>query len=378
MNGRPRWDRCVSHRGGAAEGFFREYFSLSDRAPLLIAGAGFDPRASDLAQLLADAADGRVSACFLREQRPAPDEDLLTLANENESRMRECIPNARVEHFDIFEVDDAPVGGRRAVALLNKILSLDGVTDIVLDCSALSVGVFYPLAKYCYKRVCSSKQTINLHLVVLDNPRTDAAIEAVPCGRASYIHAFTGGLNLESNADAARLWLPQLGHGKREVLELIHKHVDPHAVCPILPFPATDPRAPDRLIEEYGELFETIRDPFAITWHVDARDLVYAHEKGPLDLYRTILRIDEARRPVFDETGGSRTILSPLGTKAVALGMLMAALEKDFAVVSVESIDYRAAPDVLASDGRNGGEFVHIWLYGEAYQAFHDTEVSSI
>ena len=121
---------------------------------------------------------------------------------------------------------------------------------------------------------------------------------------------------------------------------------------------------------------DTIRDPFAITWHVDARDLVYAHEKVPLDLYRTILRIDEARRRVFAETGGSQTVLSPLGTKAVALGMLLAALEKDFAVVSVESIDYRVTPDALASNNSQGGEFVHIWLYGEAYQAFHDTEVS--
>jgi hypothetical protein len=154
------------------------------------------------------------------------------------------------------------------------------------------------------------------------------------------LHSFQGRLGLESTADAAKLWLPQLGPGRREVLRLVHELVRPHAVCPILPFPATHPRAPDALIEEYGDLFESVSAPFESAWHVDARDLVYADEKSPLDLYRTILRIDDARKRVFEQTGGSLVILSPLGSKALSLGMFMAAVERDFAVVSVESIGY--------------------------------------
>jgi hypothetical protein len=155
--------------------------------------------------------------------------------------------------------------------------------------------------------------------------------------------------------------MPQLGQGKRAVLELVHKFVEPHAVCPILPFPATAPRFPDRLIESYGDLFES-------SWQVDARDLVYAHEKSPVDLYRTILVIDEARKRVFKEMGGSQIILSPVGSKALALGMLMAALERDFAVVLVESLPYSATPDVLNVQTAPRGELVHIWLRGEAYR----------
>jgi hypothetical protein len=211
-------------------------------------------------------------------------------------------------------------------------------------------------------------------LLVLDDPATDAAIEASPCGKASPLHTFHGGLNLDKFTDAARLWLPQLGHGRREVLKLVHQLIKPHAVCPILPFPATHPRSPDRLIEEYGNLFEAVTDPFETTWHVDARDLVYAHEKSPIDLYRTILRIDDARRRVFAETGGSQVILSPVGSKALALGMFMAALERDFAVVSVESIAYKAGPEVLTAPAASTGEFVHIWLHGEAYASAVGTE----
>jgi hypothetical protein len=113
------------------------------------------------------------------------------------------------------------------------------------------------------------------------------------------------------------------------------------------------------LIEEFGEELQS-------SWSVDARDLVYADEKSPLDLYRTILRIDDARRRVFASVGGSQIILSPLGSKALALGALMAALERDFTILHVEAIGYTLdaarADSVPASD-----ELVHIWLHGDAY-----------
>jgi hypothetical protein len=375
MTPRPRWDRCISHRGAATEQFVREYFGQVERRPKLIAGAGFDPRSTRFPELLADVASGRASALFLREQRPAPRPELLVRAEENEQRLRQLIPSCAVERFDVFDIDSAPVGGRRATALLSARLDLGGVTDLVLDCSALSVGVFFPVAKYCYERARAAGPAVNFHLLVLDEPATDAAIEASPCGKANPLHTFHGRLNLDAVTDAARLWLPQLGHGRREVLKLVHQLIKPHAVCPILPFPATHPRSPDRLIEEYGELFEAVSDPFETTWHVDARDLVYAHEKSPVALYRTILRIDDARRRVFAETGGSLVILSPVGSKALALGMFMAALERDFAVVSVESIAYKAGPAVLAAPAASTGEFVHIWLHGEAYASVADTEV---
>ena len=82
---------------------------------------------------------------------------------------------------------------------------------------------------------------------------------------------------------------------------------------------------------------------------------------------RALDLIDDARQRVFRETGGAQVILSPVGSKAVALGMLMAALEKSFAVVLVESLAYKAAPAVLDVGPGPAGELVHIWLHGEAY-----------
>lgn len=359
MSTTSRWERCISHRSDAAEQFVRDYFKAEDRRVGLIAGAGFDPRSSRMAELLSGVAKDRSRALFLREERPVPDANLVDSAVENVRRLNNLIPDNVVESFDVFDRrDTAPVGGRRVIGVLGKKLNTGGLTDLVIDCSALSVGVCFSITKYCMD--IAERDCLNLHLTVIDHPDTDSAIEATHCGRPSSPHGFHGEWQLAKWAKAARLWLPQLGQGKRSVLEEVHKFVNPHEVCPILPFPATWPRAPDNLIEGYGDLFEG-------PWKVDARDLIYAHEKSPLDLYRAILQIDNARERVFRGTGGSQVILSPVGSKAVALGMLMAALERTFAVVLVESLAYKAAPAVLDVGPSPAGELVHIWLHGEAY-----------
>lgn len=359
MSTTPKWERCISHRSAAAEQFVRDYFKTEDRKVGLIAGAGFDPRSSKMAELLSGVAKDRVRALFLREERPVPNANLVASAVANVQLLKRLIPDNIVESFDVFDRrDTAPVGGRRVVGVLGGKLNTNGLTDLVIDCSALSVGVCFTITKYCLE--VADKSGLNLHLTVVDHPDTDGAIEATHCGRPSSPHGFQGERPLAKNDQAARLWLPQLGQGKRSVLEEVHKFVNPHEVCPILPFPATWPRTPDTLIEGYGDLFEG-------PWKVDARDLIYAHENSPLDLYRAILRIDNARERVFRGMGGSQVILSPVGSKAVALGMLMAALERNFAVVLVESLAYKAAPAVLDVGPGPAGELVHIWLHGEAY-----------
>ena len=209
-----------------------------------------------------------------------------------------------------------------------------------------------------------------LHVLVVDAPSTDHAIRSIPGDLPAAIHGFRGGWGLDSRSRAATLWMPQLSKGKQAILRQIYqvlRNAQPDTVvCPILPFPSSNPRLPDELLEEYAE---ELQPGGSITsWQVDARDLVYADEKSPVDLYRTILRIDDGRRRVFEQVGGSQTILSPLGSKALSLGALMAALERDFTVMYVEAIGYTvdfALLDARAHEPQ--GELVHLWLHGDAY-----------
>jgi hypothetical protein len=356
------WDPCVHHRGKEANDFVAEYFRQDELSVVLVGGAGFDPRSQRVSEVLSSVCGDRLKGYFIREERPNASAKLHTLARTNDAAIEKMLPEADIFPVKVFGIDNAPVGGRRATQTLNQRLSLDGVTDLVLDCSALSIGVMFPLARYCLHACREHSNPTNFHLMVLDDPDTDASIRSTSCGKPSAIHTFGGGLTLDENSEAARLWLPQLGTGRQEILNLIYQNILPDAVCPILPFPSTNPRASDELIEEYGALFENLSDPMSVSWNVDARDVVYAHEKSPLDLYRAVLNIDDARRRVFSETGGSQLILSPLGSKAVAIGLLLAAMERQFAVVSVEPIEYHLSNQMPS--GGDTAELVHLWLHG--------------
>ena len=356
-----RWNRCIWHRGRNVQPFWTEYLGQGHRRVLLVGGAGFDPRATAVCDLVAQLAPSHARGFFIREDRPSPDLELLRRAEANQEHLLGQLPGSTVEHIPIFAPDGAVIGGRAAVAAVDRVV-LDGITDVFVDFSALSIGVVFPIVRHLFARAdLMGSSAPNLHLVVTDEPATDSQIASTACDFASTVHGFKGGWGLDVNSQAAKLWIPQLSAGKKAVLERIHLAVQPHAVCPILPFPASNPRLPDELIEHYSEEFQN-------PWEVDSRDIVYADERSPIDLYRSVLKIDDARRRVFANVGGSLIILSPVGSKALAIGALMAAIERDFTVMYVESIDYKVDfTKIEHTREQSPSDIVHVWLTGEAY-----------
>jgi len=354
-----RWDRCINHRGKETEQFVAEYFSEGGVRALLIAAVGFDPRSTTVCELLCAAMGSRLTGFFIREERPDPDRELVKRAEGHYDQFTKLLPGFTEATVNIFAPDGAVIGGRSAVRVVNE-LSLDGFTDLIVDFSAFSTGVAFPIVRLLFDRVQASGASMNLHLMVTDEPSTDDQVFPTACDIVETIHGFKGGFGLSEKTRAAKLWLPQLIKGRNAVLDRIHSYLRPHDVCPVLPFPASHPRLADELIEQYSAEFES-------TWRVDTRNIVYADERKPLDLYRTILRIDDARRPVFKETGGSMILLSPIGSKVLGMGALMAALERDISVAHVEAIGYTVNFEKMDALRSGAGEVVHIWLYGDAY-----------
>lgn len=350
-----RWDPCVSHRGAEIDAFLETYFFQPERRILLVGGAGFDPRSTALARRLAKA-KGQIRGLFLQEERPKPPPNLVDRATANGDLLRSAIPAHEMASVNIFGTDGAVVGGRNAVGLMNR-QDFTQTTDVVVDISALSVGTAFPIIRYLVERAVRVPAEFNLHLFVTHDPGLDGAISSVSSDAPSFVHGFRGGSTLDGSASAAKLWLPQLATGRAGALGRLHSFVDPHDTCPILPFPAINPRAGDLLAEEFLTEFES-------GWSVDTRNIVYADESDPLDLYRTILRLDDLRKPVFAEVGGSLLILSPLGSKIMALGALMAALERDLPVAYLEAIGYGFEG---ATSNEEATDMIHIWLEGEVY-----------
>lgn len=357
MNHTTRWDPCISHYGDEVRSFLRQF--LAERIPkalFFVGGAGFDSRSCTVATEIRSI--GEIERAFLvREIRPNVRDDQLHMANNNEELFRTMVDEVRVEHIDIFGTDGAVVGGRNVIAKLRQ-QSLQGVTDIMVDVSALSVGISFPIIRYLLEFVKGHRRQINLHLFATHDPKLDYAIQAISSDGVNYVHGFKGGSTLSGMERPTKLWLPQLAKERRSTLVKIHDFVEPDETCPVLPFPSVDPHLGDSLVAEFLAELEN-------TWSVDARSLVHADEGDPLDLYRTILRLNDLREPVFRGIGGSRLVLSPLGGKAMALGALLAAVELDLPVAYVEPIDFDVAEGVL-SEAREQ-DLIHLWLEGDVY-----------
>jgi hypothetical protein len=358
----PRWERCIDHRGAEVREFAEEHFGEAHRSVLMIGGAGFDPRSLTVPRLLASVCDGRLEGMFLRERRDGPDPGLLGRADANADRLRELVPRCTIRDIPVFEPDGAVSVGRNMVTAAAE-LDLARFTDVVVDFSALSIGSSFPLSRLLLERIERHEPTLNLHAMVTASPTTDDQIVPSPSSVVGPVHGFQGRLGIDETSRAAKLWMPQLRFNQSPILDRVYDYLGPDDVVPVLPFPARDPRVGDRLIDHYASEFDG-------RWQVDARSIVYADETNPLDFYRTVLRIHDRRHPVFSSTTGSLLVLSPMGSKVLALGAMMAATERDLPVVYVEALGYSAEFAKGLDTSYSDADIVHVWLLGEAYHEY--------
>ena len=363
-----RWqERCVIHYDREVEDFFVDYFTDSSRRCLVIGGAGFDPRSAGIIKQLSVVLGDRLSAVMLKEERPDPDAELVRRAENNLAAIQSYCANVQVKPVEIFAADNAVVGGHRTVNALEEI-DYALYTDVVIDLSALSLGVSFPVACYIYQIAQSSSDTLNVHLALLSNPGLDQAIRTEPNDVASEARGFDIG-GLVGDTDKAVLWLPVLTESKQHVLHTIHRYVGPDDTCPILPFPSRDPKMGDRIAYNvFNSVQSDFGGPLENDWALEPLNFLYSDERLPLDIYRSILRLADEREEVFEAFGGSTIILSPLGSKIPAIGALMAALEREFPVVYVEALsytveDWKRVDDLEAEESK----LTHVWLCGDAY-----------
>lgn len=359
---RDHWNNCVTHFDQDATNFIKEYFGDGQRRCFLMAAAGFDPRSPIIPNLLSTALGNNLHALFIREERgETTEQSLRESADQNEVELRKGIPNSRVEPITIFDAaDNAPVGGNRLAALMSGMALPGGTTDIVLDMSALSMGIAFPAARILLE-IAERSPGLNLHLMIASNPEMDISIVGEPGEKVQAVRGFAGNAGREGEYPKARIWLPQLAKKRGAALERIKASLtDIYKVCPILPFPARDPRRADLLIEEFGV---EIRED----WEVDPRDFIYVSEKNPLDSFRSIetlkKRYDTTVKGIYDP----QLILSPVGSKVMAAGAMMAAIKYELTVQYVEILRYEideTAPKAPKMD------IVHVWLDGPIYNGY--------
>lgn len=364
-----KWSNATIQRNEEVREFISHCLKRPGRRVALICGAGFDPRTLVLPNMLHEQLESQIDVLCLREERPKPQPALRPIADEHAKQLSEFFPNASHQVLEIFDSEGSVVAGRRVITLINHFLAeaqqATPLTDILVDISALSSGVFFPIFALLLQRAQITDLDWNIHLFVTESPEIDFKIRGELTDTVSHIHGFLSADSLSQTIDHAMLWVPVLSENKGTQMRLIHGYINQPAatvdIFPIVPFPGIDPRKPDLLVEHFRDLFGE--------WEVDPRHLLYAAESDPLDSYRSICRIDQSRNDTYGHLGGSSTIISPLGGKMLCVGQMLAAIERRLRVIYVECIGYEEISVPHASSPMcQNADITHLWLHGEAFR----------
>jgi hypothetical protein len=358
------WSDGVSHLGREVEPFLRSLLTTGDRSVLYVAGAGFDPRAMHLARIISETGVRRFGV-FIREERPDAIDELCERGQRSEEQLCAAFPDHDVLRINIFaENNSAVVGGTDTLTKLRDRGIAPGgrlaaATDVIVDLSALSIGISFPIVGLLHELISRDYPDINLHvLAATGGPRIEGSIVE------EYAEGHQNPKGLKGKATGGNpptiLWIPQLSSANERAYRQLFDGIKPRETCPVLPFPSRNPRGVEEMLQYFTR-------EIADEWHVEPHQMLYAAEDDPLDLYRSISRIHRARKLIYEGAGlKAETVLSPIGSKAMAIGALLAAIQHDLPVAYVEARRYRPPVDGWTDDPDSAG-FVHVWMLGEVY-----------
>ena len=363
-------------RGPRFMEFWNRRYSQNENRLLLIAGLGFDPRATQVLRALIESRP----ACTLDVRLLHYDEGPDSVSQQYAAAVagnRQMFEQLIREHGGALQnvivpvvEDNRRVGGRR-IGALAVAAGFHGYADVMVDISALPRTLYFPLLRYLLqlsdkRHLAGSEEgtaPANLHVGLFEAPALDAQIFEELTERAEYIAGFGGTVDLQQDEDMPRVWAPVLGEGQIEALKLIEQKIsileNAPEICPVLPFPAVNPRRGDQLLVEYRSLFDS--------WRVDLRNIIYASEHNPFDVYRQLCRLHDQYSRALGPLRGAKMIVSAHSSKLLSLGALLAAYDRpEIAVAHVEAQGYHVGADLAAP---LDGELCSIWIAGEPYDA---------
>jgi hypothetical protein len=311
--------------------FISHYFPTAGPT-LFIGNIGFGPDVLYFPLLLRGNANTEFR--FMVERRPSVPVLIDAMAAARQGELKQALgASMHVAEVPIIANDGAPVAGRSACAQVHRWLNEKPYKDVVVDATGMSRGTCFPIIKQL--REISAQTGVRIHLLIADTASPIATVRSVSSDRADWMHGFHGVVETDDYAKALKLWVVQLAEQHGGSMQTLFKELGtPDEVCPIIPFPSENPRRGDDL------LFE-LRSYWLDEWGETPLSLIHAHESDPMDVYRSIGALHQARQQALEGAGlPSLTILSPIGRRLPSIGMLLAALEFELPMFYLETVGY--------------------------------------
>lgn len=330
----------------------------------VIAGVGFDPRAVHALQLMEQVADPKqISFGALTFQPPAalaqPGSTVTDLSKTNSTLLGSLKSKPLfVKDVTLYDQSSHAIGGRTALNHVSEVLDqLGKFRDVVVDISGMPRTIFFPILAFLCKRADEGKLQ-NLHVVVTEDSGVDSGIHGREYSAADYVHPF------RLPRRKKLVWLPIVAQQETVRLRKIHDLVkaDCVEICPVVPFPSRTFRRADDILIDLGEvLFEGFL--------ISKSNILMCDEGNPFDVYRKILQIDDYyhdRLASLATLKDVTTVVSPLSSKMLSLGALLAAIERQLPICHAGARAY-AVDTAVAAPVSPSAVTTEIWLTGEPY-----------
>lgn len=371
------WDPYNLYRSDQFLAFWRRHLETPGRRLLFIVGAGFDPRVIGPAKEIISCAPDVARKCIAIDMSEgySTDEAASNLGAHNRSGLQKLFYGEALEIRRLITTDADGIRdvSRSAAALFaDSSTWLGAYTDVIVDISALPRLVYLTVLNTFLTQLVRPEtdtplgSATNLHVVYAESATIDNAINKYEIDTdLAPIQSLAIRLDEEASLSWPIVWFPVLAEDVLEQLTRIGERTNPDEICPVLPVQSADARRGDNIMHSLGEfLFDR--------YNLDNGDILRATEWNPFQLYRSLMQTMARYEESLRLFGGARFVLSPLSSKGLSIGCLLAAFEKrvtgDRTVIRVgmahvESRRYEAAR--LPSDARY--ELISAWIAGECY-----------
>ena len=363
--GATRWEYYVLLRGERVRMFWSEQVARNGCNVLFVIGRGFDPRMAMGLKTVLEAGGNGVRDVLGLEFLEGPMSASLRHLDAVERNWKEVVDvvgargTASVQKLEFWSEEGRRISSQSARDLFGSARRFEPYSDVIIDVSSMPRGVYFPLIARVLHLLdyADGGRRTNLHVLVAEDAQYDATIhEEGVDEKAEFISSFGGGFD-EEGTPTPKVWMPMLGGGKRVQFDRIQDRVKPDEICPVLPSPARNPRRADDLVLEYQrQLFDEL--------HLDGRSFLHVSELNPFEVYRRLRGAVLRYSDVFEILGGCRVAISPMSSKLMSLGALLAAYELKargyrVGVAHVDAQGYRMQGSVPRA------ELYGLWLCGE-------------
>ena len=373
-----KWNPYVLINNEESDAFFTSHFCEAHRRTLFILAKGFDVRMNITLAKLFNSCPNIVLDCILIEFEEQPNSNSHTykdLVDENMDQLLKLLNGRKITKKSIAlhaksGNKQKRVGDRSAAGIFSNISEFDSYSDIIVDISAIPRGIYFSLIGKILSLIEGQEKKLNLFVSVAENAAIDQNIKEFGADDdLNYLHGFGGGIELTSEIEEPIIWFPILGEGKVEHFKKAFTYImsqnRPFEICPILPFPAKDPRRADALMIEYHSvLFET--------YGIEPKSIMYVPEQNPFEAYTRLNTAIKNYNISLKPLKGCKAVISTFSSKLLSIGSLLTAYELrseiGVGVLNVDSEGYKIDNIDTVKDLRKDSELFLSWLTGEPYE----------